>query len=135
MVTDRQAQDFLGAGPIIPLERRGGNDFVFGSGVPLIRSTIRQIIGTRKGEIRWNPAFGAAMDRQRHKLSTESFAAMVAEELQAAIRQFEPRVRVIDVKVTRFDTTVIARINWSIIDRNVAGNRVLLGPDTFEVKI
>lgn len=127
--------ELLGNGIIAPLQRRAGADFLSSSGVPLVRSALRQIVGTRKGELRWRPNFGLTIDRRRHQVNNDALAVLVKADIEAAVRQFEPRVDVVQVEVRSDKNTLIARVGWNVIDKNVPGNQVILGPDTFEVKI
>lgn len=129
------AQEFLGSGLIIPLTRLGGNDFVVSSGVQLVRSTIRQIIGTERGELRWRPGFGVTLTKYKNKINNDALESIVADNIESSIIQFEPRVNVISVSVTRTNNLLVAKITWSVIDHNTDSNQVLLGPDTFEVTI
>ena len=62
----RTPLDFLGVGLLSPF-RRGARDFVSGGGVELVRSSVRQILGTRAavgkfaGELPWRPNFGSKL--------------------------------------------------------------------------
>lgn len=130
-----RVQDFLGRGLITPILRRAGVDFLSASGIPLVRSAIRQILGTRRGELRWNPSFGLVVDRQRNRINNEELEALVKGDIQNAVRTFEPRVDALRISIRRSGNSLTASVNWSIIERNVPGNQVLLGPDTFDVRL
>lgn len=127
--------EFLGTGLITPLRRSGGNDFVVSSGVPLVRSCIRQIVGTNRGELRWRPAFGVTLQKYKNKINNPDLEDLVSNDITDAITQFEPRVTLSAVTTRRAGNQLIARISWAVIDRNTPDNQVLLGPDTFEVTI
>ena len=129
------SQEFLGNGIIIPLRRYGGNDFVTASGVPLVRSAIRQIISTNRGELRWRPTFGVSLLKYKNKLNGAELEDLVSDDITSAINQFEPRVTLSSVTTKRDGTRLTVRISWAVIDHNVPDNQVLLGPDTFEVTI
>lgn len=129
------SQEFLGNGLIIPLRRLGGSDYITSSGVPLVRSTIRQIIGTLRGELLWRPTFGVTLNKYRNKINNDDLENLVAEDITDAIRQFEPRVNLLSVTARRTTNQLIVKISWNVIDHNTSDNQVLLGPDTFEVTI
>lgn len=134
---DRAAfeKDFLGRGLALPVARRGGADYVNASGGKLVSMALRQILNTDRGEMPWNPLFGTNLRRQKHKLLNEDFQNLVRSELSRAIREFEPRVQVVSVSVQAKGTTATIRVEWQIIERNVPGNQVLVGPDSVEVSI
>ena len=113
----------------------GAGDFISSAGVPLVRAAITQIIGTLKGEVRWRPRFGTRLAKYKHKPNTDSLTELISTELQASIKLYEPRISTLQVDVTRDDNVSIAKISWSIVDKNVAGNNVIVGPDTFSVVI
>jgi len=131
----RSPRDFLGYGPLLPLRRLGPADFVMGGGVHLVRGAISQIIKTRRGELRWKPTFGIMADSSRHKLNTDELEAVLRSDIEASIHQWEPRVSVVNVTSRRDQSALYLTVNWQMIDRNVQGNEVLLGPDTFEVQV
>src|SRR5688572_16058400 len=111
----KPTRDFLGRGLIAPLRRVGPADYLVASGVPLIRACLQMIIETRQGELPWNPDFGLSIDKLRNKPNTEDLAALVAADIEAAIRRWEPRVDLLKVTVKRTGETLIATINWAII--------------------
>lgn len=128
-------QDFLGNGLTIPLRRLGATGFLSASGVALVRSCIRQIVGTRRGELRWRPQFGTLLEKHKHKPNNEALEELIKDEIKNALATFEPRLNKIDLSVNRDGSTIVVSITWNVIDKNIPGNQVLLGPDTFEVTI
>lgn len=128
-------QEFLGRGLLQPLQRIGAGDFVSSAGVPLVRAAIAQIIGTLKGELRWRPGFGTRLAKYKHKPNTDSLSELISTDIEAAIKLYEPRISTAQVTVTKDDNVSIAKISWAIIDKNVPGNNVIVGPDTFSVVI
>lgn len=132
---DTSNQDFLGNGLTIPLRRLGSTGFLSASGVGLIRSCIRQIVGTRRGELRWRPNFGTLLEKHKHKPNNESLEELIKDEISTALKTFEPRLSKVNLSVVRQNSTIIVSISWSVIDKNSPNNQVLLGPDTFEVTI
>lgn len=128
-------RDFLGRGLVTPLRRLGPSDFVSSEGPELVRSALKQIVGTRRGDLRWRPTFGLVIDQSRNKLENEDLAALLSSDIEAAVRQFEPRIDMLNITVKFSGTQTIIRIDWNIIDKNTAENQVILGPDTVEVTI
>jgi phage baseplate assembly protein W len=135
MINKITKRDFLGRGLIAPLRRLGAADFVSSDGPELVRSALRQIVGTRRGEVRWRPTFGLLVDRSRHKLENDDLDALLRTDIETAVRQFEPRIDSLNITVKFTDTQTVVRIDWNIIAKNIPGNQVILGPDSVEVTI
>lgn len=128
-------QEFLGRGLLQPFQRIGAGDFVSSSGIPLIRASIMQIVGTVKGELQWRPGFGTRLTKYKHKPNTDTLTELISTELESAIKLYEPRISTAQVTVTKDGNVITARIQWSVVDKNVSGNNTLVGPDTFSVII
>jgi uncharacterized protein len=128
-------KDFLGKGMAVPPTRRGGADYTAARGAQLVSMGIRQILNTDKGELPWNPNFGTTIRRQKNKLLNEDFQNLVVAELSQALREFEPRISVLNISIQVQGTKATVRVEWQIIERNVEGNQVLVGPDSVEVSI
>lgn len=138
--------DFLGSGLLAPFQRDGKGDFANARGVKLISSSIAQIVGTRAqsatsgGELPWRTNAGSWLHLLRHRNNTPAFREAARIYIQNAVRRWEPRVEVLDVtpidpdRISELNRPVI-RIRWRFIERNVPGNRVLLGPATTEVEL
>jgi phage baseplate assembly protein W len=123
--------DFLGRGLINPFVRRS-SDFAYAEGVELIRSSVRQILGTRaavggfSGEIPWRPDFGFKFWYVKHRQNNYVLRDIVLAYVQDALTQ-EPRVAVSDVDIEIDpENTMTVRVIYSIIDSNVDENRVEL---------
>ncbi len=130
-----------GAGPlerrgiIIPFQRDRKNDFANGTGVELITSHVRQILGTRAtsasapGELRFHPNFGSLLHLLRHQnidIVREQQAIVYVVD---ALRKWEPRVVVTSVQVDDSvprTLTVVARFN--IVDPHSSG-RIVIAED------
>lgn len=133
-----RVENVLGQGLVAPLRRLAGKDFASAEGVALVRAAILQILRTRRGELPWRPAFGAALDRYRHQSVTEEIAAEVQLAVQRNLQAYEPRVSIGTVQVERPtpDSAVLrVRVTWSVVARGSSRNIVLAGPDTTEVTI
>lgn len=127
----------LGTGLLIPF-RRVGRDFVSGSGIETIKSSIRQILTTEKGELPWNPDFGTNLARMRHSNITETFMAEAEADILLALSTYEPRAEVISV-IPRQDTNnrsaVIIEVKWRAIAQSRTRSTVLTETETTEVRI
>ncbi len=128
-------QEFLGTGLITPFRRFGGADFMSSSGPDLVRSSIRQIIGIQRGEIKWRPTFGTRTARMKHKPNTEGLEHLLEDDLQGSIKQYEPRATTANVRASRRDNRIYATVQWSLSSKNTSGNQTLVGPDSFDTVI
>lgn len=126
-------QEFLGTGLITPFRRLGSADFMSSSGPDLVRSSIRQIVGIQKGELRWRPKFGSRISKLKNKPNTENVEHILSDDLQGSIKQYEPRATTVNVNVQRKDNKLLALVNWSLTSKNTPANQTIIGPDTFEV--
>lgn len=126
----------IGRGLLIPF-RRQGRDFVEGSGLILLRSSISQILSTRKGEIRWRPDFGLDVERMRHRNITEEFMGELEADILDSILTHEPRVDVVSVVLERLrnSTKITAKVTWRALAQSGRGNTVLTGEEITEVQI
>lgn len=98
-VTDPARHDFVGTGWAFPpgLDDRGGVAMV--SGEREIEQAIQIILLTYPGERPMRPAFGSRMRDFVFRSADHATAAELALEVRNAVRQWEPRVDVHDVRV------------------------------------
>ena len=126
----------LGTGLVTPLRRQGG-DFTYASGVELMESVVRQILMTRKGDLRWRPNFGTTFDRRRHRRIDEAFLASLQADAISALA-VDPRIQVLDVEAVqpdRLGTTVLVRIRWRAVTQGSERSTVLTEEQQTEVRI
>jgi phage baseplate assembly protein W len=64
-----------------------------------IDQSIQNILLTAKGEKPFDPDFGSNLRRLLFELNTSVTASMVENEIKSALRIYEPRVKVRDVKL------------------------------------
>lgn len=142
-ITSRTPLDFLGNGLVIPL-RRASRDFASASGLELVRSAVRQILGTRaavgryRGELPWRPDFGCKLwvlrQRGNNPTTKGQARAFVRESLSN-----DPRVIVTEVLVeTSYDvddTKLTIRVKYKVIDQDVLGNQVVLPEQTETIQV
>lgn len=129
---------FLGAGLIRPFRRDQKNDFANAAGLSLIETTAGQILGTRcdgprsAGELPWRTEFGSRLFLLRHKPINSSTRELARFYAQECLQKWEPRIVVTGAKLSREPSrprALVIRVGFNAIDRNVAGNRVILPAD------
>jgi len=128
-------RDVLGYGLLAPLRRLAGSDFAAGYGEKLVEAAVRQILGTRQGELPWRPDFGHNLDRYRHKnLSTVATAAM-RSHVQRLLTIYEPRLSIVNATVRSEDNKAFITVGWTVRSAPTPYSDVILGPVTQEVVI
>jgi len=126
----------LGKGLITPL-RRQGSDFAFGEGKNVLYSAIRQILMTRRGELRWRPDFGLNIEKARHKGITDTLLIEIQADVGNALA-VEPRIEVTSLDVKRLNppsTKIIVTVKWRAITKGSRQSTVLTDVETTEVVI
>ena len=134
------ALDFLGKGLRFPLKRDGTNDFANGSGVDLVKDSVKLALLTvgdsplTSGELPWRTDFGSPLQRVRHQRETDRLREVALVYIEDTLKKWCPRVK--NVRVEFLDTTgdskLSFRIRYDIISENVADNNVVL-PGVSEV--
>ena len=99
--------EHLGAGIVVPFRRDGKQDFANSSGLEMIRSSVRIILGTlcsgpeNEGELRYNQRLGTLISTLRHRnLDDPATQELATHYVYEALRDNEPRVQLLDL---RFD--------------------------------
>jgi phage baseplate assembly protein W len=117
---------FLGRGILSPFRRDQKNDFANGTGLELVKSSIRQILLTKAaspsaggGELPWRTDFGSLLHLIRHRRNNVFVAQEIARAyVLKALQAWETRVQVTDVKVTSTDRTMTLKIIFNVTDQN-----------------
>jgi phage baseplate assembly protein W len=97
----------LERGLLAPLRRDAQQGFATGYTEALVRSSIRQILGTRAddgaqaGELPWRPEFGSLLERLRFMNMDDSYGALVRNRVANAVGRWEPRARIKRVETVR----------------------------------
>lgn len=118
-------KNFLGQGLLYPLQQ-GATDLKSGSDIELIESSIRVILDTPIGSLRWKPTFGSKLHTLVWKNNNEVVRTLAIRYTYEAINKWEPRI-VIDEKnidVTIKETEIMIVIKYRIIDSNIESNLV-----------
>jgi Bacteriophage baseplate protein W len=91
--------DFLGRGISLPFTVRNGMVRT-SDGEDLVRESILIILGTAKGERVMRPDFGCGIQELIFAPNTASTATLVSAHVKEALQKWEPRIEVIDVRVS-----------------------------------
>lgn len=129
---DDRVLEFLGKGLRFPFtfQRRSGGAQIStatSSDHAHIHESIRQILGTRKGERFMRPEFGTRLYELVFEPNDRLLYGLIRHEVMEALDEWEPRVVVTDVIVAASDTDehlVLVDIRYRLISAQVSGNLV-----------
>jgi phage baseplate assembly protein W len=115
--TTGPARDVLGTGWRFPPEAASSGRFELRSGPALVRQSILVIVGTERGERLMRPDFGCRLRRFLMEPNTPRTRAAIAADVQAAITQWEPRVRLdpVEVATTNDPSAVLVSISYTLV--------------------
>ncbi len=124
--------DFLGKGLRFPFafQRRSGGAQIStatSSNHAHIHESIRQILGTRKGERLMRPDFGTRLHELVFEPNDSLLYGLLRHEVIEALEEWEPRVIISDVSCGPDGTDghlVLVRIDYRLISSQVEGNLV-----------
>lgn len=92
---------WLGTGPRFPLRPDPATGRVtYVRGDELVRQSIETILDTEPGERLMLPTFGCGLRRYLMAPNTSATRTAIAEDIEAALSRWEPRIRVTNVAVT-----------------------------------
>jgi len=93
------ADEFLGVGWGFPIAVKDGHlkPAVYDDS---IRESIQIILETARGERVMRPGFGCGLHERVFAINDASTQAAAADDVREALRQWEPRIEVLDVVVT-----------------------------------
>jgi phage baseplate assembly protein W len=126
------ALEFLGKGLKFPFafQRRSGGTQIStatSSDHAHIHESIRQILGTRKGERFLRPDFGTSLHKLVFEPNDHILFGLIRYEVMTALDQWEPRIIVNDVAViadSADEHLVLVSISYRLISCQVEGNMV-----------
>ena len=136
---DQGQPPFLRRGIITPFRRDQKADFANDSGVELIRSNVRQVLGTKgpgsngSGELPWNTEFGSLMHTLRHQNNNPVLEQIALVHVVEALARWEPRVNITDVSIERNRRVLTIAIRFDVIDVSGAGRTILVSGITESV--
>lgn len=115
-------------GLVLPFQRDQKIDFANGEGVEVLRSQIRQVLGTRAqsvaggGEVPWRTAFGSRLHLLRHRPMTVGTLEIARSYILEAIAQWVPDVVVTNVEpIVVPPTTLVLRIKFMLRSNQLGG--------------
>ena len=145
---------FLGYGILYPLTRGKGNDFASGGGAPLVKSRVKNILGTRagvsstqgtaavtgggSGELPWRGEFGSRASLLRHKSNTRALGKFAQQYVLDALAAWEPCVRVAFATLAQAPSAprvLGLRVLYDIVTTSPAGNQVVFPQQDAEVPL
>ncbi len=102
-------------GPGFPLERGLYGYPKVKEGINLIKDSIKQILTTRKGERVMLRNFGSNLHKLIFEPSDELLEELVRVEVEEVIKEWEPRVEIVDVQTERQGHEVRVGITFRVI--------------------
>ena len=97
------------------------NDLIAIKNENAIARSVKNIVFTLPGEKFFNPTFGSRISRTLFENIDDITASVIVDEIKESIRNFEPRVELLDVQAfpnfdnNQFDVTIIYQIIGSDI--------------------
>ncbi len=89
-----------------------------------IHESIRQILGTRRGERFLLPEFGSRLHELLFEGNDAILRGLVRHEACDVLARWEPRILVEDVQVASDEHVVLVTIQYRLISSQVSGNLV-----------
>lgn len=99
--------ELLGRGVLRPFIRDEKHDFANAAGEQNVRACVGQVLGTRRGEVRWRRAFGADLHLLLHRPQNPALEDYAALLVRDALQRWEPRVRLRSVRVQKREAGVL----------------------------
>ncbi|MCI4340179.1 MAG: GPW/gp25 family protein [Thermoplasmata archaeon] len=115
---------------------RGPSDFTSGTGAEVVRSNVRQILGTlagsddTDGELPWRWEFGSLLRVLRARLNSAVLEEQSRYFVGQAISRWEPRARVRSVTVDRDGEKHFIRLRWDLVASNDPSRVLVPGLET-----
>jgi phage baseplate assembly protein W len=116
---------FLGKGWSFPIRPRAGA-LRYAQGDDKVRQSIALILETEPGERLMRPEFGCGLRRYLMKPNTSATRALIAHDVEQALRRFEPRIALKSVRVEPGDdpALVVIDIAYAHVRDGSPGNLV-----------
>lgn len=81
-------------------EFKNSNDILVDYDENAIRNSLRNIFSTRKGQIILNPEFGSSLEQFLFESIDDFNANIIGNTILQNISEFEPRIEVINIRIT-----------------------------------
>jgi len=124
-MTDNRS--FLGTGVKFPIVVGPHGGLLLSAGEASITESIWLILSTAPGERVMNAEFGCGIQTMVFAPNTAATHAEVAHHVQEALLRFEPRIEVLDVRVTDsgdLGNLLLVAIDYQVRDNNTINNLV-----------
>lgn len=121
------ARSFLGAGWKFPVRVAPNGGLAFSSAEQSVAESIWLVLSTAPGERVMNAEFGCGMHNYVFAGNTAATRAAVAQHVHDALINYEPRIELLDVRVTSggdLDNVLLVAIDYRILDNNAMHNLV-----------
>ena len=76
------------------------NDIIVDTDYDAIKNSIKNIFTTRPGQKLLTPDFGSSLEKYLFEPITDSLAKIIGNEILGAITTYEPRIDVLNIRVT-----------------------------------
>lgn len=106
-----------------PLTRTSRGDFASATGSAVVAANVGQVLATERGEVRWRPSFGRRLASLRHRANTLAGAELARIALAEALAEWEPRARVLDIRLEPDAGPLGNRLQLSVV-YEVDGERI-----------
>jgi len=119
--------DYLGKGISFPLHSQSNGQIAISEDRQKIRQSIWLILGTAKGERLMRPEFGCGAHDLMFEPNSASLRGLVGHEVQSALIQWEPRIRVdsVSVETAQNDPAkMLVSVEYTIRDKSAPDNIV-----------
>lgn len=84
----------------VGLNSVNANDILIDNDEQAIKNSIRNIFTTKPGQKLLTPDFGCSLERYLFEPITDSLAKIIGDEILNAITSYEPRIDVINIKIS-----------------------------------
>jgi phage baseplate assembly protein W len=99
-----------------PVIKRGHGYFTTATDIDLIKSSIRMILGTRRGERTMNRKIGSELYRLEYEQNDFVIKSLVNKYVIQPLNEQEPRIEIVDVSVEPQDNDTYITIVFRLVD-------------------
>ncbi|GGL14656.1 baseplate protein [Nocardia jinanensis] len=121
------SRSFLGSGYRFPVTIGPDGGFGLSAGERSVTESIWLVLSTARGERVMNPEFGCAVHELVLAPVTDATFAIVAHHVRESLTRWEPRIEVLDVRVTQegdLSEVLLVAIDYRLEDNNAMHNLV-----------
>jgi phage baseplate assembly protein W len=109
------ARQLLGRGWSFPVTALSAGRIEFADGPEKVAQSIQLILATEPGERVMRPAFGCGLRRYLMAPNSNATRALIRLDVDRALAQFEPRIRVREIRVEPGDDPALVLIGISYV--------------------